>query len=52
MYDSLSIKWALRSVEEEIQTQNLNIYKINEVIINKLKKTFHKWINKLFSEWK
>ena len=32
------------------QSQNFNIYNINEVIIQTQKLIFHNWINKLFSE--
>ena len=46
------IKGALCSFGEEIQTRNRNIYNINEVKNTNLEIfiSFHKWINKLFSE--
>ena len=40
----IDLKWALCSVGEEIQTQNFNIYSINEVIIVFF---LHNWIHKL-----
>ena len=43
----LQIKGALCSLEEEIKTQNINIYSITEV--NKCV-TFHNWINNMFLE--
>ena len=43
----MRVKGALCSSEEEIQTQNLNIYNINEVMEQTI---FRIWMNKLFSE--
>ena len=45
------IKGALYSFGRDIQTQNCNVYNINEVLIQTLSiYYFHNWINKLF--WK
>ena len=43
----MGVEGALCSSGEEIQTQNFNIYIINEVMEQAL---FHIWMNKLFSE--